>query len=143
MKILAKNKRAKFDFELKDTFEAGISLLGSEVKSIKSGKVVLDSTYVSMKNGSANLINMNVSNHESYSEKHEEKRTRRLLLNKHELKKINDAIILQRLTVVPTIIYANKKGIIKIEIAIAKGKNLSDKREVKKTRDKEREIKDI
>lgn len=143
MKILAKNKRAKFDFELKDTFEAGISLLGSEVKSIKDGKVVLDSTYVNIKNGNANLINMNVSNHESYLEKHEEKRTRRLLLNKHEIKKINDAIKLQRLTVVPTILYVNKRGIIKIEIAIAKGKNVSDKREREKERDKEREIKNI
>ncbi len=143
MKIITKNKRAKFDYILKDTFEAGISLLGSEVKSIKDGKVVLDTVYVTIRNGNAELINMNVSNHITYTEQHEEKRSRRLLLNKRELKKLSDGVKLQRLTIIPTILYINKKGLIKIEIALAKGKTKSDKRETKIQRDSQREIKQV
>lgn len=143
MKIITKNKRAKFDYELKDTFDAGISLLGSEVKSIRDGKVVLDSAYVTIKNNNAELLNMNVSNHESYSVQHEEKRTRRLLLNKNELKKISKGVNLERLTVIPLKIYLNHKGLIKIEIALAKGKTKSDKRESQKEKDSMREIKQV
>ncbi len=140
MKIVAKNRRARFDYELKDTFEAGISLLGSEVKSIKCGDVDLSGSYIVFDDkGSLQWLNGTIKKYEYQTMgSHDETRTRQLLLHKREIKKIWNAVNLERLTVVPTILYINHHGIIKIEIATARGKKKYDKREIIKKRDLER-----
>ncbi len=141
MKVFAKNKRAKYDYEFKEGFYAGVSLLGTEVKSIKSGDVDLTSSYVVIdSNGNAQWLNGKVKRYNFQTQgSHEESRTRQLLLNKKELKKISSAIAEKRYTVVPYAIGATNKGHIKLEIYLAKGKNTQDKRETIKRRDQERE----
>lgn len=141
MKIYSKNKKAKFDFEFLDKFEAGISLIGTEVKSIKEGNVDLTGSYIVIdSDDNAQWINGNVSRYQFQTQgSHEEKRTRQLLLKKREIQKLKDSIQLKRLSVIPYIIYANKRGNIKLEIYIARGKNAHDKRESIKARDSKRE----
>lgn len=145
MKIFAKNKRAKFDYELKDQFEAGISLTGGEVKSVKAGDVDLTGSYVYIDNeGNAQWMNGNIKKYEHQNMNfvhYEETRSRQLLLSKREIKKLLDLIQQKNLTIVPTIIYANKRGKIKLEIYSAKGKKVADKRESIKERDQKRESK--
>ncbi len=140
MKIFSKNRKAKYDFEFLDKFEAGISLTGTEVKSIKNGDVDLSGSYIVInENGDAQWINGKIKRYKFQSMgDHEETRTRQLLLNKNELRKIIQNINEKRLTVIPYIIYANHKGRIKLEIYLAKGKNTHDKRETIKKRDLER-----
>ncbi len=141
MKIYAKNKRAKFDYEFKDMFIAGISLLGTEVKSIKNGDVDLTSSYIVIdNNGNAQWLNGRVKRYNFQTQgSHDESRTRQLLLKKREISKISSAINEKRYTVVPYAIGATNRGHIKLEIYLAKGKNVKDKRETIKRRDAERE----
>ena len=143
MKIISKNKRAKFDYELIDKYEAGIALIGTEVKSIKEGNVDLSGSYIIIDtNNNAQWLNGNIAKYKFQTQgTHEEKRNRQLLLNKRELKKLKNDITLKRLTIIPYIIYINRKGIIKLEIYTAKGKNVRDKRQTIKERDSKRETK--
>ncbi|BDU67413.1 MAG: SsrA-binding protein [Candidatus Tyloplasma litorale] len=143
MKVYSKNKRAKFDYELMDKYVAGISLLGTEVKSIKSGNSDLTGSYIFIdSNNNAQWINGYIKKYEFQTQgTHEEKRTRQLLLNKKEIKKLKDETQLKRNTIVPYAILGDKKGIIKLEIFVAKGKNKADKRESIKERDSKRESK--
>lgn len=141
MKIFAKNRRAKFDYEFKDMFIAGISLLGTEVKSIKNGDVDLTSSYIVIDNdGNAQWLNGRIKRYNFQTQgSHDESRTRQLLLKKREILKISSAINEKRYTVVPYAIGATNRGHIKLEIYLAKGKNVKDKRETIKRRDAERE----
>lgn len=141
MKIFAKNRRAKYDYEFKDMFVAGISLLGTEVKSIKNGDVDLTASYIVIDNkGCAQWLNGKVKKYDFQTQgSHDESRTRQLLLKKKEISKIASAIAEKRYTVVPYAIGATNKGYIKLEIYLAKGKNVQDKRETIKRRDQERE----
>lgn len=141
MKVFAKNRRAKYDYELMDMFVAGISLLGTEVKSIKRGDVDLTGSYVVIdRDGNAQWLNGKIKKYNFQTQgSHEETRTRQLLLNKRELKKIRSAIAEKRLTVIPYAIGATNRGHIKLEIYLSKGKNVRDKRETIKQRDSERE----
>ncbi len=143
MKIISKNKRAKFDYQFLDKYEAGISLLGTEVKSIKEGNVDLSGSYIVIDDkNNAQWLNGNVAKYKFQTQgTHEEKRTRQLLLNKREIKKLKNDVSLKRLTIIPYIIYMNRKGVIKLEIYTAKGKNLVDKRQTIKERDSKRETK--
>ena len=143
MKIYAKNKKAKFDYEFLNKFEAGVSLLGTEVKSIKEGGVDLSGSYIVIdSDGNPQWLNGHINKYHFQTQgTHEEKRTRQLLLNKREIKKINNDINLQRLTAIPYIIYANHKGNIKLEFYTARGKNVRDKRNAIKQKDLERESK--
>ncbi len=140
MKIFAKNRRAKFDYEFLDKFEAGISLTGSEVKSVKAGDVDLSGSYVVVdNNGNVQWLNGTIKKYAFQSMgQHEETRTRQLLLKKREIKKIIENINEKKLTVIPYIIYAKSNGKLKLEILLAKGKNIHDKRETIKKRDLER-----
>ena len=141
MKIYAKNKKAKFDYEFLNKYEAGISLLGTEVKSIKEGGVDLSGSYIVIdSNDNPQWLNGHINKYQFQTQgTHEEKRTRQLLLKKREIKKISNDINLKRLTVIPYIIYANHRGNIKLEFYTAKGKNVRDKRSTIKQRDLERE----
>ena len=139
LKIICLNRKASFNYFFKEVIEAGIVLTGSEIKSIRSGKVNIADSYGIEKNGEIFLVNSHIphykqasySNHNPYSE-------RKLLLNKREINKIIGRIHEDGLTIVPTKMYF-KKGKAKLEIAVAKGKKQFDKRLTKKTRDWNRE----
>jgi SsrA-binding protein len=139
MKIIAKNKRAGYDFFLEEKFEAGLMLVGTEVKSLREGKVTLGEAWVDIDSrGEAWIHNMTIP-HYAFGNRHnhEETRRRKLLLKKREIEKIYHLMKTQRLTLVPTIIYF-KNSKVKIEIALARGKKKFDKRadEAKKSVEK-------
>ncbi len=141
MKIIQKNKKAYFDYKILEKFEAGISLTGNEVKSIRLGKISLKGSYVVIKNEEAFLINCNIPPYQPANapENHDPERTRRLLLRKKEIRYLIGKTKQKGLTLVPLRVY-NKKGKIKIEIGLVKGKKKPDKREKIKKREQEREI---
>jgi SsrA-binding protein len=140
IKIIVDNRKARFDYHIEDTYEAGIELLGSEVKSIRAGQVNLKDSYVAFKNGEAYLqkAHINVYQQASYNN-HEPERHRRLLLHREELAKIEKKIEQQGYTCVPTKLYF-KNGRIKLEVGIAKGKLKGDKRSAVKDREHDREM---
>lgn len=136
---VSNNRKAYHEFQILETFEAGIELLGSEVKSLREGKASLRESYVLIKKGEAWLRGMHIGaySHTGFSG-HEPTRKRRLLLHKNETLKINQKLAEKGLTAVPLKIYFNKRGWLKVEIGLAKGKKLYDKRETKKRRDVEK-----
>lgn len=140
-KILIKNKRATFDYELLETFTAGIVLTGTEIKSIRLGKASLVDTFCIMERGELWVKNMYIAEYfyGTYNN-HQARRDRKLLLNRKELRKIDGAIRTSGFTVIPTRMFINEKGLAKVVIAIAKGKKEYDKRESIKERDDKREI---
>ena len=140
-KVVASNKKAYFDFLLFDKFEAGISLLGTEIKSVRKGAINLKDSYVKITdNLEAYLINCHISPYEFGNiYNHDPKRDRKLLLNKKEILKILNKVKQEKYTVVPTQAYFSSRYL-KIEIALAKGKKLYDKRESLKAKDLKREI---
>lgn len=140
IKVVVNNKKASFNYFLSDFLEAGLVLKGTEIKSIKEGKVSLSDAYVVFKNGEAFILNMNISEYDKGNIfNHDPLRTRKLLLNKHEILKYEQKTIKDGYTVVPTRLYL-KKGRAKLEIALAKGKKNFDKREAIKERDDKRDM---
>ena len=138
--IVAQNRKASFNYFFEDTLEVGIELLGSEVKSLRAGKGSIADAYALDSEGEIYLHNTYIPEYKQSSyNNHDPKRLRRLLLNKKEINKIIGKINRDGFTVVPTKIYFNSKGIAKVNIAIAKGKKLHDKRLTKKQRDWNRE----
>jgi len=139
LKIICLNRKARFNYFFSELFEAGIVLKGSEIKSVRAGKINIAESFAIEKNGEIFLVNSHIStykqasysNHNPYSE-------RKLLLNKKEIKKLIGRVNVDGFTLVPTKMYF-KKGKAKIEIAVAKGKKQHDKRHTKKTRDWNRE----
>ena len=139
-KTIAENKKARHDYELFDTFEAGLELKGTEIKSIRHGKVQLKDSYISIRDGQAYIKEMHISPYEFGNRfNHEETRDRRLLLHKNEILKLEQATKIKGYTIVPVRIYLSH-GLAKLEIALAKGKNLHDKRQSEKEKDAKREI---
>ena len=136
MEIL--NRKARFDYEIFDTLEAGIVLTGNEIKSIRKGSANLKDTYIQIKNGEAFIINMHITNYDKAVFKEEETRTRKLLLNKDEILKLNDRVSIKGYTIVPLKLYF-KNGKAKLEIGVVKGKHTYDKKESIKERDIKRE----
>ena len=137
-KIVAKNRRAKFDYEIIDTLEAGIILTGSEVKSIRNGKVSINESFIGAMANSNDiyLFNSDIAPYVQASyNNHEPKRPRVLLLHKVQRAKLLNAIQKKGMTLIPLTMYFNHKGILKVSIALAKGKNLIDKRETIKKRE--------
>ena len=139
MEIL--NRKARYDYEILEKYEAGIVLTGTEIKSIRKGNANLKYSYAVIKNGEVFLLNMYVSEYkEGNIFNHEETRTRKLLLNKNEIKKINDKIAIKGLTLVPVKLYF-VNGKLKVELAVARGKHTYDKKETIKQRDIDRDMK--
>ena len=138
---MIKNKRATFDYELLETFTAGIVLTGTEIKSIRQGKASLVDTFCIVEKGEVWVKNMYVAEYfyGTYNN-HVARRDRKLLLNKKEIRKIFDAIRTSGFTVVPTRLFINEKGLAKLVIAIAKGKKEYDKRDSIRERDDRREM---
>ena len=139
LKIISQNRKAKFNYFFSEFFEAGIALRGSEVKSLRAGKVNIAESYAYDLNGEIYLINSHIPTYkESSYNNHDPKRNRKLLLNKREINKLLGRLNREGFTLIPTKIYF-KKGKAKIEIAVAKGKRQYDKRQTKKKRDWNRE----
>jgi SsrA-binding protein len=140
-KIIADNRQARYQYHILETYEAGIELKGTEVKSIRAGKCNVRDSYALIRNDEAWLLNLNISPYQAASEffNHEPRRTRRLLLHKQEIRKLIGKVEQQGLTLVPLKLYF-KQGRVKVEIALAKGKKLYDKREDIKKRDDKRAI---
>lgn len=143
MKIITKNRKAYFNYEILDRSEAGIVLTGSEIKSIRNSSVSIQDSYISFEKNEAYIINMNITNyHFSSSYKVDPLRKRKLLLNHREILKIQQEKKTKGLLVIPLTLYLNLKGKAKLEIALAKPKKLHDKREAIKTRDLKKQIKE-
>ena len=138
IKVLINNSKAKFLYFLEDFLECGIELKGSEIKSIRHNGAGLRDSYVIFKNEEAFILNMHIAPYENgNSFNHEPNRTRKLLLHKKEIRRMSQKAKEKAMTIVPTKVYL-KKGKVKVEIALAKGKKLYDKRETIKRRDDER-----
>jgi SsrA-binding protein len=137
---IAKNRRARHDYTIIDTYEAGLVLSGSEVKSLRDGKANLSDAYGIVRGGEIFLINLHISVYERASyNNHEPTRTRKLLLHKREIGRLIGAIERQGLTLIPLELYF-KRGIAKVAIALGKGKKQHDKREDAKAKDADREM---
>ncbi len=138
-KTVAQNRRARFEYQILETTEAGIVLKGSEVKSVRQGKVDISDCFATVKDGEVWLHNMHVAAYENAGPfNHNPRRTRKLLLHRREIRKIIGKIRQKGLSLVPIRLYW-KHGLAKIELAVAKGKRSFDKRETIKQRDQERE----
>ena len=138
MEIL--NRKARYDYEIEDEYEAGIVLTGTEIKSIREGKVNIKDSYAIIRNNELYLLNTHISSYEKGNIfNHEEDRTRKLLMHKREILKLNNKVTLEGYTLIPLKIYFNK-GRAKVLIGLCKGKKSYDKRETIKKRDTEREM---
>ncbi len=134
-KIVADNRKARFNFEIMDTFEAGLALVGTEVKSLRAGKASLGESYASAEGGALWLVNCNIPEYANASRaNHEPKRPRKLLMHKREIDRLTGAIQREGLTLIPLKLYFNARGIAKLELALARGKKLHDKRQTEKDR---------
>jgi len=141
--IILKNKKAYFNYEILDIYEAGIVLTGPEIKSIRMKEVSIDESFILIRRGQVEILNMNIKNYEySHYIKLESTRNRILLLHRNEIKKILKRIKLENLTLVPLKLYL-KGNFAKLEIGVAKGKKKIDKRETIKKRDIERRLNKI
>jgi SsrA-binding protein len=138
--VVAQNRKARFDYFIEETFEAGLQLTGTEVKSLRGGRSTIAESYVTEQGGEAWLVNANIPLYASGNRyNHEPKRPRKLLLHKAQISKLIGAIQREGRTVVPLQVYFNGQGRAKIEIALAKGKQAHDKRQTIKDRDWQRQ----
>ena len=142
MSINIKNKRATFNYEIVDQFTAGIQLMGSEVKSIRAGKASMSESYCYIKKGELFIKNMHIAEYKqaSYTGHKDPVRERKLLLNKKELSKIEKKIKEKGMAVVPVKMFLSARGLLKVEIGLAKGKKIHDKRDSIKDRDAKRQL---
>ncbi|MBN8982273.1 MAG: SsrA-binding protein SmpB [Pseudomonadota bacterium] len=140
IKVVAENRKARFNYSIEDTVEAGIVLTGTEVKSVRNGKSTIAESYADTKGGEIWLVNANIPEYlQANRFNHEPKRTRKLLLHKKEINRLGGAIERQGMTLIPLKMYFNEHGKIKLQLGLAKGKKLHDKRETEKKRDWARE----
>jgi len=139
-RTVAENRKARFHYEIGEKFEAGIALTGSEVKSLRSGKAAIAESYADTRGGELWLVNSNITEYlQAGRFNHAPKRPRKLLLHKRQINKLIGAVEREGMTLVPLKLYFNEKGRAKVELALAKGKKLHDKRESEKKRDWTRE----
>ena len=139
-KVVADNRKARFNYEIGETFEAGIVLTGSEVKSLRAGKATIAEAYADARGGDIWLINANIPEYlQAHRFNHAPKRARKLLLHQRQINRLAGAVEREGMTIVPLKLYFNDKGRAKLEIALARGKKLHDKRETEKKRSWERE----
>jgi SsrA-binding protein len=139
-KLIAENRRARFDFAIEDDIEAGIMLLGSEVKSLRQGGANIAESYASVEDGGLWLINSYVAPYQQAKTwGHEERRKRKLLVSRRELARLWNATAREGMTIVPLKMYFNERGMVKLKIGIAKGKKNADKRETSAKRDWDRQ----
>lgn len=139
-KVVSENRKARHDYFIEDTIEAGIKLTGTEIKSVRLNKVNINDSYIVIKNNTVQIINMHIAKYEKGTIfNHDETRTRELLLHKKEIIKIQNRIKLDGMTLIPLSLFF-KGSLLKVELGICKGKNLRDKRESLKEADAKRRI---
>ena len=139
-KLIAENRRARFDYNIESDLEAGIMLLGSEVKSLRQGGSNIAESYASVEGGELWLINGYIAPYlQAKTFGHDERRRRKLLVSKKELSRLWNAVGREGMTIVPMKMYFNERGIVKLKLGIAKGKKLADKRETSAKRDWDRQ----
>jgi len=140
-KLIAENRRARFDYFLEDTFEAGLMLTGSEVKSLRNGKANIAESYAAVEGDEIMLVNADIPTYAQAGPyfNHEPRRHRKLLLKRREIDKLIGAVRRDGRTIIPTKLYWNDRGIAKLEVALAKGKKMHDKRETSAQRDWQRD----
>jgi SsrA-binding protein len=139
-KLVADNRKARFNFDIEEKLEAGIALMGSEVKSLRAGKANISEAYASDEGGQLFLINAHITEYAQAARNgHAPTRPRKLLLHAREIDRLLGAIQRQGMTLVPLRLYFNARGIAKVELGLARGKKLHDKRETEKKRDWERQ----
>ena len=140
VRSIARNRRARHDYHILETFEAGLVLTGTEVKSLRDGKANISDAYGTIRDGEAFLLNLHIAPYESRGyANHEPDRTRKLLLHRKEIRRLIGAVERQGLTLVPLELYF-KNGVAKVALALGKGKKLHDKRDAERERDAAREI---
>jgi SsrA-binding protein len=138
--IAARNRKARHDYFIEDNYEAGIALQGTEIKSIRSGRVSIEEAYASEEGGELYLINAYIPEYQAGGrDQHETRRPRKLLLHKKELAKMFNAVNREGMTIVPLSLYFNKRGMLKVDLGMAKGKRQYDKRQSNKARDWKRD----
>lgn len=146
-KIISRNKKASFEYFLEDKYEAGIVLVGSELKSLRAGKINIADSFIEERNNELYLLNMHIAEYKGANQfNHAPLRPRKILLRRKEINKLIGRIKTKGVTIIPTLVYFNAKNKVKLEIAVALGKKLHDKRESIKERDwntqKQRLLKD-
>ena len=140
LRAVAENRKARFNFEIGEVFEAGIVLTGSEVKSLRAGRATIAESYADARGGEIWLINSNIPEYlQAHRFNHLPKRARKLLLHQRQISRLAGAVEREGMTIVPLKLYFNERGRAKIEIALGKGKKLHDKRETLKKRSWDRE----
>ncbi len=140
VKTVAENRRARYDYHIEDTYEAGMALTGTEVKSLRFGEGSIGESYAEVNDGQVWLVNANIPEFSHGNRfNHEPKRARKLLLHEREIKKLHGAVAREGMTLVPLSVYFNSRGRAKVELALAKGKKAHDKRDSIKERDWKRE----
>ncbi|OJV66747.1 MAG: SsrA-binding protein [Clostridiales bacterium 38-18] len=141
LKLIAQNKKAWHDYFIEETYEAGIELFGTEVKSIRNGKASIKESYAEIKNGEVFILGMNVTPYDFGNRYNQDPiRVRKLLLHRREIAKLLGYTTREGYTLVPLKVYINQRGLIKVEIAVAKGKKLYDKRDTLAKKDADRKI---
>lgn len=140
-KVVSENRKARFNYEIGEAYEAGIALTGSEVKSLRSGKATIAESYADARDGELWLVNATIPEYLQAGpfNNHPPKRPRRLLLHQREIERLAAGVEREGMTIVPLKLYFNERGRAKVEIALARGKKLHDKRETLKKRSWERE----
>jgi SsrA-binding protein len=140
IKVVAENRKARFNYSIENTIEAGVMLTGTEVKSARSGKTTIAESYADSKDGEIWLVNANIPEYlQANRFNHEPKRPRKLLLHRKEINRLIGSIEREGMTLIPLKMYFNERGKIKLQLALAKGKKLHDKRDTEKKRDWARE----
>ena len=140
MKLIAENRRARFDYFIEDTFEAGLVLTGTEVKSLRVGKANIAESYAAVEGDEIVLVNADIPPYTQANRfNHEPRRPRKLLLHRRQIDRLMGAVNREGLTIIPTKLYWNDKGVAKLEIGLAKGKKIHDKRETVAQRDWQRD----
>ena len=140
LRVIADNRKARFNYEIGEVLEAGIALTGSEVKSLRQGKAAITESYADARGGEIWLVNCNIPEYlQAGRFNHAPKRPRRLLLHRRQINKLSGAVEREGMTLVPLKLYFNEKGRAKVELALAHGKKLYDKRDTEKKRSWERE----
>jgi SsrA-binding protein len=140
-KVVAENRRARFEYFIEDTFEAGISLTGTEVKSLRRGQANITESYASAEDGGLVLVNAHIPEYQMAGNffQHAPRRARKLLLHRREIDKLSQAVQREGMTLIPLEIYFNARGRAKLKLGLAKGKKLHDKRETSAKRDWQRQ----
>lgn len=143
-RTVATNRKARFEYFIEETYEAGMVLTGTEIKSVRAGKVSLQEGFVLVKDGEAWLLDVHIAHYEQGNRfNHEERRARKLLLNRREIAQLHASATQRSFTIVPLRMYINDRGRAKVEIAVVRGKQLHDKRDSIAQRDSERDLRRV